>query len=581
MSRGNLALALLLSCTWSCNGSVTTGNGGQGSACVKDSDCNSGVLCISGTCQAVCIYDSNCEPGNVCRNGSCVPGTPTGEAPIIETANGSGSIDVTGGHTERHLMDRLVVTGQHLLGAEATLTGIDPPRAATNLVACNAGTDTRVELALPTDIVKGSYLLTFSNQAGACNANLSLLQGEPGSLDASGAQIVTSINNTLAADPTLVLRGGLAGDVTTISAIGASTPGERSVLINGVEQVGAGENSSAGLYLVILDLVTRQVVNQSAGSGMWSKGPFATTEAQKLRDVLLWAANPGNIPNDYVVVLASAGNIQGLAADGQLVLALHLLGASSTFDALGAGDGYVLVGKKSVGDSNGLEAVSNPSSNGVATLATMAIDRSVVGMTVRRQTPPGLIGFFAGACPPGWSEYQAARGRTVVGLPAGGSVEGMVGVGVGNQGLREITAVPQHTHGIDPPNTTSTAVGAHNHGVDPPSTTSVSGGGHNHEIRKQGGSSIVAPTNTSVLSPGQVWAGDSHDVSSGSGSLNETPLIAAAGHTHGVDVAAFNSTDNGGHAHDVDVGAFTSAAAGAASVDVTMPYIQLRACRKD
>lgn len=41
--------------------------------------------------------------------------------------------------------------------------------------------------------------------------------------------------------------------------------------------------------------------------------------------------------------------------------------------------------------------------------------------------PSGMIAFFAGACPTGWTEYTTARGRIVVGLPLNGTAEGTLG----------------------------------------------------------------------------------------------------------------------------------------------------------
>lgn len=47
--------------------------------------------------------------------------------------------------------------------------------------------------------------------------------------------------------------------------------------------------------------------------------------------------------------------------------------------------------------------------------------------------PAGLITFTAGACPTGWSEYTAARGFAVVGLPSGGAAAGTVGTAFTDQ----------------------------------------------------------------------------------------------------------------------------------------------------
>lgn len=41
--------------------------------------------------------------------------------------------------------------------------------------------------------------------------------------------------------------------------------------------------------------------------------------------------------------------------------------------------------------------------------------------------PSGLVGYFLGTCPPGWSTYAAAQGRVVVGVETAGTLEGTVG----------------------------------------------------------------------------------------------------------------------------------------------------------
>ena len=136
----------------------------------------------------------------------------------------------------------------------------------------------------------------------------------------------------------------------------------------------------------------------------------------------------------------------------------------------------------------------------------------------------GQISAFATTCPSGWTEYTAARGRTVVGTPASGTIAGTVGTALTNLGTRTITDVPAHTHSVDPPNT-STSTNQIN--------ASFGGGG------SQG--AIDADANISF-----------------------TKGLAGSSHAHSVDIAAFNSDSTG-----------------VASVDVTMPYIQLTYCQKD
>ena len=73
--------------------------------------------------------------------------------------------------------------------------------------------------------------------------------------------------------------------------------------------------------------------------------------------------------------------------------------------------------------------------------------------------PAGAVMFFdAAACPSGWTAYEPARGRYLVGTPAGGTAGALVGTPLGDQ---ENRAVGQHAHGVTDP-------------------------GHSHEIRGSG-----------------------------------------------------------------------------------------------
>ncbi len=69
----------------------------------------------------------------------------------------------------------------------------------------------------------------------------------------------------------------------------------------------------------------------------------------------------------------------------------------------------------------------------------------------------GQIAFFAAACPSGWTEYTALRGRVVVGAPLSGTVAGTVGTALTNlQDPTHTHTGPSHTH-------TYTDVIAHSH----------------------------------------------------------------------------------------------------------------------
>ena len=62
--------------------------------------------------------------------------------------------------------------------------------------------------------------------------------------------------------------------------------------------------------------------------------------------------------------------------------------------------------------------------------------------------PSGMIAPFDAACPTGWTEYAAAQGRYIVGLPSGGTLSGTAGTALTNL---ENRAVGQHTHTITDP----------------------------------------------------------------------------------------------------------------------------------
>lgn len=153
---------------------------------------------------------------------------------------------------------------------------------------------------------------------------------------------------------------------------------------------------------------------------------------------------------------------------------------------------------------------------------------TTIGWGAAPSTPvfgTGAIAFYNGAaCPSGWAEVTAARGRLLVGLPAGGTLAGTAGpAALTNLGTVTITTVPAHTHGA------GTLVFA-------------SAGAHTH----------------------------TYPIGDGAGG-NSAQL---AGTT--ADDTGLTSSD-GAHTHTVSG---TSASTGSASVDVTMPYIQFIACRK-
>lgn len=142
----------------------------------------------------------------------------------------------------------------------------------------------------------------------------------------------------------------------------------------------------------------------------------------------------------------------------------------------------------------------------------------------------GLIALFETSCPTGWSEVTSTQGRVVLGRPAGGTAGATVGTALSNQGTRTITDVPAHTHGVG-------------------SYATNSSGTHTHNVAQYGFGSWNDPTRSTG---GQV------------------------GHNNPPERYNAGTDSAGSHTHTVSG---TSGSTGSASVDVTMPYVQLVYCK--
>ncbi|MEK9143391.1 MAG: hypothetical protein AAB481_02070, partial [Patescibacteria group bacterium] len=96
----------------------------------------------------------------------------------------------------------------------------------------------------------------------------------------------------------------------------------------------------------------------------------------------------------------------------------------------------------------------------------------------------GVMFFNAASCPTGWTELTAARGMTMVGLPAAGTLAGTVGTAFTNLENRTHTHTgPSHTHtGPSHSHSISSQYNAESHSMSATSlaaaqTTSSSGTG--------------------------------------------------------------------------------------------------------
>ena len=290
------------------------------------------------------------------------------------------------------------------------------------------------------------------------------------------------------------------------------------------------DSTAPGIFLVVFDLATHTVYDEQATTLFRSRGNFeANTQLQRdgLRDVL------DTLDESHVAILVSTGDISAMATDVNLSAKIREFGGSTLFEQLDANSAYSLIGMKNLSSGDGLEQVAGPERSGVVTQGTVAIDASVIGFSAQQGVPPGNIALFDGDCPPGWSEYTAAQGRTILGLPAGGTPGGTLGTALGDLASRTINEVVAHSHPISPP-------------------PSDSAGDHTHSYTAPGGNILVgSPSCDSYGCTGT-------DVLSSVGATTE----AAGGHSHTTPT-------------------FSSETVGSSTVDVTMPYVQLRVCRKD
>ena len=113
-----------------------------------------------------------------------------------------------------------------------------------------------------------------------------------------------------------------------------------------------------------------------------------------------------------------------------------------------------------------------------------------------KQIPTSMVAFFVGgACPTGWTEYTALRGKMAVGLVSGGADEGGAGTALTNT---ENRAVGPHTPSVTDP--------GHGHSVKVDTTgTGTSfpqaGGSHTSTIA---GAATSSTTGISLVNAGSV-----------------------------------------------------------------------------
>ena len=290
---------------------------------------------------------------------------------------------------------------------------------------------------------------------------------------------------------------------------------------------------------------------------------------------------------------------------GQLTVQL---GAVSTLDLAEFSRGTAFLGVTLMGEAE----MSPRLSIGSVPFAAYAQETASV--------PTGAVMMFdLAACPAGWSELTSARGRALVGLPAGGTLGGTVGAALGDVENRA------HAHSFDPADCSMSSAGSHTHNVDPVEVTSdptdlthyhsVNPPAHQHRWAVFTPSTHVWTTfvlgdSSTIGALDLVDWGETSEGGIGAENGGEFPIEHAgataqtAYYTQMTDQASFLSsatTNSGGtaismnHSHDVNVGNTTSTTSGshthtcdapggtsgdATTGDVT-PYLQLLVCRKN
>lgn len=253
---------------------------------------------------------------------------------------------------------------------------------------------------------------------------------------------------------------------------------------------------------------------------------------------------------------------------------------------------------KMVDGSQGSGKYLTSDANGLASWGTIS-----TGST----EAPGQIVAFATTCPTGWTEYTAARGRTIVGTPASGTNAGTVGTALTD--LQDIT----HTHsftpagsnsapaftgtggttgsgGVDHTHTYSTVI-SHTHTVDPANTSlSISDPGHTHALHynNAGGGPVDWHINNISVDTLAYISGTNSIASSGTGisgtvdigSTTSSSTGSSSGTSSGA--SAYSHTHSFTPAGSVAAPTFTGTGGttGTAATSSVMPYIQLTYCQK-
>lgn len=158
-----------------------TKNSSSHIGCDSESPCSAGQICIASTCVPLCSSDADCQTTQICdlsNSSICMDCTNCRLVPEIGAINGTGSPDNTPGHASAHIVNTILVTGNHLSGGQVQL--IRNTNEVVRLAAASDPSDTAIEAVLPANLTAGDYTLSVVNQAGRDSTQATLLQGERG-----------------------------------------------------------------------------------------------------------------------------------------------------------------------------------------------------------------------------------------------------------------------------------------------------------------------------------------------------------------------------------------------------------------
>ncbi|MBI5511345.1 MAG: hypothetical protein HY903_21500 [Deltaproteobacteria bacterium] len=187
--------------------------------------------------------------GAGCSDGRTPSGSGGESAPVIETIDGTGSVDGGEGHSGYHLRERLSIHGQHLALAAAKL--MDGDGATFDLAPCETPTDTQLSVRLPDEIAPGQYTLVVMNQAGSCNATVQLLQGEKGEKGDPGAGGPSPVADVTHADYGAVPDDGIDDAPAIQQAVEAVGSGGTIYLPKGTYEIASTiEVTTSGIRIV-------------------------------------------------------------------------------------------------------------------------------------------------------------------------------------------------------------------------------------------------------------------------------------------------------------------------------------------